>query len=1149
MRVRLERGVLVGFGLALGVLIVIGIVSFLNVANFAATASQITRTREALEKIGKVKSAITEAEAAVRGYVITGGDDYLTLYQTALQSLDSDLDQLKPMADESAGRQRMDALSDWVGKRVARLALVIEARKHNGFEAAVALVKTNQGIVYMNHIRAILDEMEDEQRLALLRLSDEARSRARNTSLALLVGGVFSFALLCVVFTFLNREISVRKRTESKLRERTTLQKAILDSANFTIISTDPDGTILTFNAGAQRQLGYKAEEVVGRVTPTLIHDADEIKRRADELSRELGEPVAPGFEAFVAKARLAVADENEWSYVRKDGSRFPVLLSVTALRDNQKNITGFLGVGSDISARKAAEELSARLTSILEATSDFVGIMTADGLTLYINQAGRRMLNLGPDEDISGLTIYHFFPKASEPFIVEIIRQVVAEGRWHGEVALLVRNGRRILLSVVALAHKTQAGTVEYLSAIGRDISERKIMEAELKQARNEAMESVRLKSEFLANMSHEIRTPMNAIIGMTGLLLDTMLNDEQCDYAETVRASADALLTIINDILDFSKIEAGKLKFEVKGFDLCQVVEGAVELLVEPAQSKGLELFSLIYHDVPTTLLGDAGRLRQVLVNLLSNAVKFTERGEIIVRVTKDEETATDTVVRFAINDTGIGIHPEAQQRLFQAFSQADSSTTRKYGGTGLGLAISRQLVEMMNGEIGVTSEPGRGSTFWFTARFEKCEAETNSAAEIAGAAQATPADGLRVLIVDDNQTNRKLLHHQLASWGMRDGAAESGPAALAQLRSALAAGDPYKVALLDMQMPEMDGLMLARLIKDDPAIATTRLLMMTSLGKRDEEVMRAAGIEVCLTKPVKQSQLYHSLIHLPQATPGHSLAEPARGPAQAQPMSAKRSIRILVAEDNIINQRVARRQLHNLGYEADAVANGQEAVDSLATIPYDLVLMDCQMPEMDGYEATREIRRREQSRGSKRVTIIAMTANALAGDREKCLAAGMDDYISKPVDIDRLAAIIERWTLPTAAPEGANKTNDAEDRREVIEAKAIAGLRALNQKGDGHLLEELIDSFIADAPRQFSIMREAIAESDAASLYRAAHLLKGSSGSLGARRLAELCDIIERHGRAGSVATAAGLLSVLEEEFTLVRQALEAEKRSIA
>jgi signal transduction histidine kinase len=527
-----------------------------------------------------------------------------------------------------------------------------------------------------------------------------------------------------------------------------------------------------------------------------------------------------------------------------------------------------------------------------------------------------------------------------------------------------------------------------------------------ELAEARDQALAATRAKAEFLATMSHEIRTPLNGVIGMTELLLGMPLALEQQEYVEVIRRSSDTLLALINDILDFSKIEAGKLAFEYIGFDLRTAVEDVLELLADKAASKGLELACLMHPSVPLWVESDPGRLRQILTNLVGNAVKFTETGEILVRVMVVEETGHDALVRFEVSDTGIGIAPADQAKLFEVFAQADSSTTRKYGGTGLGLAISRRLVELLGGTIGVQSTPGQGSTFWFTTRLLK-----RLTPSTVGPHEASVVWGVRALCVDDNALNRTILEQHLQSWGMQVDCAIDGPSALARLQAAQRAGKPYALVILDMHMPGMDGLTLARRIKADPTLMDVRLAMVSSIGQRGQaQEARAAGIAAYLTKPVRRLHLYDTLTTVlgapntqrpPALVTRHSVAE-----AQAQ-----RRLKVLVAEDNVVNQKVAVRLLEKLGCRVDIVANGVEALAAHASGTYDVIFMDGQMPAMDGYAATAAIRAREAQTG-QHIPIIAMTANAMQGDREECLAAGMDDYMSKPIKSEELAQLLRKW-----------------------------------------------------------------------------------------------------------------------------------------
>jgi len=977
----------------------------------------------------------------------------------------------------------------------------------------------------------------------------------------------------------------------------------VAESSGDWIWELDAEGRYTYSSPVVASILGYRPEEMIGKHFYDFFHpdDKEELKKAAFEGSAQ-----RKPFRGFVNRN------------VTRDGRTVFIETSGVPVSDKDGEFAGYRGVDRDITERKRAEELLRLDESRLEAlvVLNQMTESTLQKITDFVLEEAVKLTNstIGYlafiDEDETVLTMHSWSREAMTQCRISdkrVIYPIERTGLWgeavrrrravvtndysspnplkkgypKGHVRVIrhmnvpVFDGAKIV-AVAGVGNKEadyDESDVRQLTLLMEGmwrLVQRKDAEEKLRQAKEEAETANRAKSEFLANMSHEIRTPMNGVIGMTGLLLDTELTDEQREYAETVRASADSLLSVINDILDFSKIEAGKVDLEVLDFDLRTTVEDVADVVAVAAQTKGLELACLIDRDVPALVRGDPGRLRQILLNLTNNAIKFTETGEVIIQVTLEQEDPSHATVRFSVSDTGVGIPKDRMGRLFKSFSQVDTSTTRKYGGTGLGLAISMQLAEMMGGEIGVespstslrTGETSKGATFWLTVVLEK--QPKGREAEV-----VVPEDirRKRILVVDDNATNRKILREQLKSWDCLSEEASSGAEALGLLRQARAEGNPFDIAIIDMQMPEMDGETLGQKIKQDPDIKDAILVLLTSMGQRgDSARMKEIGFAAYLSKPVKQSQLYDCLATVlggkktPETRPAESIVT-----RHSIVDDRKHRIRILLAEDNVVNQLVALHILEKFGYRADAVANGKEAVETVKTVPYDLILMDVQMPEMDGFEATREIRKHEdklkaqraKGKGGKgfrhsarleRIPIVAMTAHAMKGDRERCLEAGMDDYTPKPIEPKELLAKIEKWTNKKKRAMSDNEKIQAQDDGEFgkkQEKPPVNLNKALERAmGDAAFLGQMFQEFLSRIPGQVKELKAAVKQGDGETLQQKAHTLKGSAANLSADTIAATALHLEQMGREGNLQAGEQALGELNDNVAL----LEAYVREI-
>ncbi|MEI6207909.1 MAG: PAS domain S-box protein [Desulfuromonadales bacterium] len=924
-------------------------------------------------------------------------------------------------------------------------------------------------------------------------------------------------------YLLIGTDNTARKQAEEALLKAGALQSAIFNSANFSSIATDAKGVIQIFNVGAERMLGYTAAEVMNKITPADISDPQEVIARAEALSIELGTPITPGFEALVFKASRGIEDIYELTYFRKDGSRFPAVVSVTALRDVQNSIIGYLLIGTDNTARKQIEAEQKQLgqslrdhqfytRSLFESNID--AIMTADpsGIITDVNKQMESLTGCTRDELIGAPFKNNFTdPERAEESITRVLREKKVTNY---ELTARARDGKETVVSFNATTFYDRDRKLQGVFAAARDVTERRRLDqalqeknVELENATAAAEKANLAKSDFLSSMSHEIRTPMNAIIGMSYLALKTDLTPRQRDFIKKIKGSGRHLLSIINDILDFSKIEAGKLTVEQTEFELEDVLDNVANLITEKTAAKGLEMVFDVDKSVPATLVGDPLRLGQILINYSNNAVKFTEHGEISVVIRLKEQTETDVLIYCAVRDTGIGLTEEQISRLFKSFSQADTSTTRKFGGTGLGLVISKNLAELMGGEVGVESEPGEGSTFWFTARLGK------SVVQRRRLLLSSDLQRKHVLVVDDKKNARQVLGDMLGSMSFRVDLAESGMAALEAVSRAEEQGTPYEIVFLDWLMPGMDGIETVRRIRDLPLIRMPHMIMVTAYGR--EEIIKDAekmDIEDVLIKPVSASVLFDAVVRILGGVVD-SVRTTGDAPTDTfERLSTIKGARILLVEDNELNQEVAIELLCDAGFEVDLAENGQIALDKVRTTDYDIVLMDMQMPVMDGLTAIREIRREERF---KDLPVMAMTADAMLSDRDRCIAAGMNDHVAKPIEPEDLWKSLLKWIKPRrpADPPAAAKPQPAKD---VDLPSGIDGLdmdnglrRVLGKKS---LYLSILRKFVVGQKPLPAEILHALEENDWETAERLAHSLKGTCGNIGATVLQHLAENLE-------------------------------------
>ncbi len=1217
----------IAFGIVIAASMVIGmgIISYISFSNLQETNNAFVQQQESLERINRPIDHLRDLRVALMQYLISDSQESLEKYQILTIQLEQELQALKKKSFNKTNKrtsyslqngdhqqETTNLLIEYIQNELANSKEAVLLHQAAGLKASQKQIldKINQNNLDLANLQLDkLISLEKDNLANWLQRKQVSLTKATSISLITLIS---TLVVLGILFYSIYHEIIVRRRLEANLAKERDFTIAVLDTVGALVIVLDPNGKIIRFNRECERVTGYHYEEIRHQSFYKIFLSPEDIVSVKEAITQSVNQNSANTYEKY-------------WK--TKSGEKRLISWSTTNLLSPDHKIDFIIGTGLDITERKQVEEeirmqhwRSLVLSQITLRIRQSLNI--SEILNTTVNEVRQflkadRVVFYQFNDDWEGTVIAESVESPWMPLMCTDVQDLCfREGLWQK-----YQDGSKTINDDIATSHmsdcykslmaqfQVKANLVvpifeseqlwgllivhqcshtrhwrnfevgflkELADQVGIAIYQATLLEQEtkrrqqlfqqnidLQEARNEAEVATRMKSAFLATMSHEIRTPMNAVLGMTGLLADTELSSLQKDFVDTIRISGENLLTLINEILDFSKLEANEMELEEINFDLNTCVEEVTDLLAMLAQAKGLELAALIHQNVPLYLCGDVTRLRQLLTNLVSNAIKFTAKGEVIIKVSLINETDINATIEFRVIDTGIGISAPSQKKLFQPFTQVDASTTRKYGGTGLGLAICKQIVDLMGGEIGIDSEEGKGSQFWFVVPFTK-----QTAIEIAElkTRRETNLKDIRVLVVDDNETNCKILTYQLTAWQMRVDAIQNAVDALPVLHAAIAEGDRYQLAILDMQMPEIDGEILGAQIKADPILNSLKLIMLTSINQKvGLNYIKGIGFSDYLVKPVKQSRLLDALTKVVAASQNDLVCDPRaiNSTASLYPDDDNQAIkmsklRILIAEDSQINQKVALHQLHSIGYEADVVGNGKEVLDLLEHIHYDVILMDCQMPELDGYETTIAIRNLNSDKS--KTVIIAMTANAMREDRERCLACGMDDYLSKPVRKEDLAQKLLEWEIKifgkniiTCLPE-----NIISDTRENCSEESLAMLANLEipettpeslplidwtyidsiAEGSEEFKIELLETFCESMSASLVKLEKAIADSNYRELEKVAHFMKGSSSNLGIPSIAEISYELEQMGRNQKLDNATILLNRMQDLFAQIQ-----------